>query len=159
MVAGKVQESTAADHELFEGVPGGGPKAHPQAVAPVSRVRSPILEARRVEWSRFDDERPSLVLPPLRSFVGPSGFALLIAAPILLLAGWQWALVAGLGASVYRELDRRIGRTGFSLGDGFLPYRAQTGWPQGVQEDDDVRWNWTPPAAAGSDRDRRVAPG
>ena len=31
---------------------------------------------------------------------------------------------------------------------GFLPYRSDDGWPQGVQEADPVPWSWTPPAAA-----------
>ena len=29
---------------------------------------------------------------------------------------------------------------------GFLPYRRDDGWPQGVQEADPVPWSWTPPA-------------
>jgi hypothetical protein len=35
----------------------------------------------------------------------------------------------------------------FSFGAGFVGYRSDTGWPQGVQEDDDVHWNWRPGAA------------
>jgi hypothetical protein len=102
------------------------------------------MERRPIELRTTDDDRPSVLLPPMRSFIGPTGVALMVAAPVLLLAGWQAALIAGLGAAAYRELDRRVGRAGFSLGDGFLPYRSETGWPHGVREDDDVRWNWAP---------------
>lgn len=35
--------------------------------------------------------------------------------------------------------DRHVS---FSFGEGFLGYRAQMEWPRGVQEDDDVRWDW-----------------
>jgi hypothetical protein len=151
--------SNAADHVLIEGVRGVGPRVIPEAVAPASRLRSPIFEHRPIEPLTPDDDCPSLVLPPLRAFIAPSGLALLIAAPILLLAGWQWALVAGLGATVCRELDRRVGRAGFSLGDGFLPYRPETGWPQGVQEDNDVHWNWSPVGDARTARDGHAARG
>ena len=40
---------------------------------------------------------------------------------------------------------------GGSFGAGFLGPRADPGWPRGVQEDDDVRWAWTPTATAGPD--------
>jgi hypothetical protein len=100
-----------------------------------------------------DDDRPTMLLPPLRAFIGPSGLAALVATPLLLVVGWQLALAAAVVVVVSRALDRLVGRATFSLGDGFLPYRAQTGWPQGVQEEDDVRWNWSA-ASAG-----RGAPG
>jgi hypothetical protein len=134
----------AADPELIEGAQARVPRVTPEAVAPASRIRSPIMERRRIELLYPGGARPSLLLPPLRSFVGPLGLAAIVATPILLLVGWQIALLAGLGAAGYRELDRRIAQLGLSVGDGFLPYRHQTGWPQGVQEDSDVRWNWSP---------------
>lgn len=37
----------------------------------------------------------------------------------------------------------------FSFGQGFVGYRPDMGWPQGVQEDDDVHWNWRPHTAGG----------
>jgi hypothetical protein len=153
MIENGWRSSDAGDPELIEGAFGGGPRVIPEAVAPVSRLRSPILEHRRVDPLTIDDDRAAISLPALRTLLGPSGLALLVAAPVMLIAGWQAAVVVGFGAAAYRELDRRIGRVGFSLGDGFLPYRPQTGWPQGVQEDNDVRWNWSPmgdrPAARG----------
>jgi hypothetical protein len=148
-----------ADHELIEGTLPMGPNVIPEAVAPVSRLRSPIMERRPLQLLPPNDDLPSVLLPPLRSFVAPLGLALLVAAPILLVAGWQVAILAGIGAAGYRALDRRIGRAGFTLGDGFLPYRPQTGWPQGVQEDDEVRWNWSPVRGAATPRDGQPAPG
>jgi hypothetical protein len=44
-------------------------------------------------------------------------------------------------AAIVRTLGRRIT---FSFGAGFVGYRAEMDWPQGVQEDDDVRWRWRP---------------
>ena len=45
----------------------------------------------------------------------------------------------GLAAVGFRRIDRRVP---FSFGEGFIGYRSDLGWPQGVQEDDDVHWNW-----------------
>lgn len=153
MIEDALPGSIAADHELIEGVYGMGPRVIPEPVAPASRLRSPIMEHRHIELLPSRSDRRTVMLPPLRAFIAPSGLAVLVAAPVLLLAGWQVALLAGLGAAAYRELDRRIGRVGFSFGDGFIPHRTETGWPQGVQEDNEVRWNWSPspdgPAARG----------
>ena len=55
--------------------------------------------------------------------------------------------VVALGARAMR-------RASFGFGDGFLPYRAQDGWPHGVQEEDDVHWNWS----AAQDGHRPAAP-
>ena len=40
-----------------------------------------------------------------------------------------------------RFIDRHVT---FSFGAGFVGFRADMGWPHGVQEDDDVHWNWRP---------------
>jgi hypothetical protein len=52
--------------------------------------------------------------------------------------GLEGALVVALGASI-RYVDRHVA---FSFGEGFVGYRGDPAWPQGVQEDDDVRWDW-----------------
>jgi hypothetical protein len=135
--------SDIGGHELVEGAFDGGPRVIPEAVAPVSQLRSPIMEHRRVDPLPSHDDGARELLPVLRTMVGPFELAALVAAPVLLLAGWQVAVVVGLGVATYRVLDRLIDRVSFSLGDGFLPYRSETGWPQGVQEDDDVHWNWS----------------
>jgi hypothetical protein len=35
-----------------------------------------------------------------------------------------------------------IRRVPFSFGQGFVGYRSDMGWPQGIQEDDDFHWQW-----------------
>ena len=143
MFQDKPQQPEAPALELLEGAERQGPRITPVGVGPVVRLRSPIMEHRLVEPLSADEDSPGVLLPPLRALVGPSGLALLVAAPVLLVAGWQLALVAGAVALVARGLDRLVSRAPFSLGDGFLPYRPETGWPQGVQEDNDVQWNWS----------------
>ncbi len=138
------RQSDPAAQELLEGADGMCPRVIPIAVAPVSRIRSPIMEHRSFEPLPPDEDRPALLLPPLRALVGPSRFALLVALPLLLLVTWQAALGGAVIAAAARELRRRADRMTFSFGEGFLPYRSQAGWPRGVQEDDDVRWNWSP---------------
>lgn len=61
-------------------------------------------------------------------------------------------LVFALGFAVIglRWTDRHLP---FSFGQGFIGYRADLGWPRGVQEDDDVHWNWRTASPAAS-RDR-----
>jgi hypothetical protein len=136
--------SDVTSPELLEGADGAGPRVSPEAVAPPPRLRSPILEHRAVGHPFLADDRPTVLVPPIRAFIGPAGVAALVAAPLLVMAGWQVALAAAAMAAVARDLDRRASRATFSLGDGFLPYRPDTGWPRGVQEEDDVHWNWTP---------------
>ena len=52
----------------------------------------------------------------------------------------------GLAAIAARRADRRVP---FSFGEGFLGYRGDPEWPRGVQEDDDVHWNWQATATPG----------
>lgn len=144
MIQDRSQLSDLETHQLVEDARREARGVTPISVGPAVRLRSPIMEHRPVKPLPADEDRPAVPLPPLRAFIGPSGLALLVAAPVLLLAGWQPAFAAGAVALVARGLDRVVGRATFSLGDGFLPYRPDTGWPQGVQEEDDVRWNWTP---------------
>ena len=40
-----------------------------------------------------------------------------------------------------RFIDRHVT---FSFGAGFVGFRSDMGWPHGVQEDDDVHWDWRP---------------
>jgi hypothetical protein len=54
----------------------------------------------------------------------------------------------GMAASVavgvvlaQRYFDRHVT---FTFGEGFVGYRGDPAWPQGVQEDDDVHWSWKP---------------
>jgi len=69
-----------------------------------------------------------------------------VSATIALLGEWGLViLVFGFGAAVLRRLDRR---REYSFGQGFLGYRAESGWPRGVQEDDDMHWVWPSPSAS-----------
>ena len=129
------------DPELVEGW-AGGPRPITFAVEPLARMRSPIMAAPKRDQPVWEDERPFTALPPLRELMGPSAVGVLVAAPLLVLAGWQVALVAGFVATIVREVERRMPAS-YSLAAGFLPYRSDEGWPQGVQEDDDVHWNWS----------------
>jgi hypothetical protein len=143
MIQDRLRQSDAADRVLLEDADGEARGVTRIVVGPVARLRSPVLEHRPIELLSPDEDRPTVLLPPLRAFIGPSGLALLVAAPVLLLAGWQLALVAAVIAIVSRAVDRLVGRATFSFGDGFLPFRTEGGWPKGVREDDDVRWNWS----------------
>ena len=46
----------------------------------------------------------------------------------------------------------------FSFGEGFVGYRPDPAWPQGVQEDDDVHWDWHTPPAEPDDEDDAAIP-
>ena len=123
-----------------------------------SRSRSnPWARCDRRSWStarsgrcRRDGAGLSVPLPPIGAFVGPSRIALLLAAPVWLVIGLQAALAVAVLAFAYRFMHDLGDRAGFSIGEGFLPYRARLAWPQGVQEDDDVRWNWSAARAGGA---------
>ena len=141
--------SRDAGQEPFEDGSRTGPQVTAIAVAPLARLRSPIMEHRPVEALPGQAERPTLALPPLRAFIGPARFAILVAAPVLLFVGLQVALIVAVAAPLVRVLRDRADRTTMSLGAGFLPYRADMGWPHGVQEDDDVRWNWSAAGGGG----------
>jgi len=71
-------------------------------------------------------------------------------------AAVAWLLSGDAGAAFWSGLvaafivgSQIIDRVPFSVGQGFVGYRPDMGWPQGVQEDDDVHWNWRPHAAGG----------
>lgn len=127
--------------ELVEGWVAGGPRPVVVPVEPLGRIHSPILESRRTERTA-SDHVSTFVIPPLNELASPSGVALLIAAPLLVLVGWQLALIAVVTVTIVREVERRIPAS-YSLAAAFMGYRPDDGWPQGVQEDDDVRWNWS----------------
>ena len=51
------------------------------------------------------------------------------------------------GPQVYGQVG--LVRTGSGWMSLFIGYRGDQGWPQGVQEDDDVKWSWRAPSNAG----------
>jgi hypothetical protein len=77
---------------------------------------------------------------------------LLVGAAIGLATG-NAGLGAGcsLGAWVIGQLGAICRRVPFTFGEGFLGYRSDPAWPQGVQEDDDFRWNWRPRERSGEE--------
>lgn len=143
--------------ELVEGWVTGAPRPIPITVEPFARMCSPIMEHRGFEAIAPAEEGPAVVLPPLSDLKGPTAVAVLVAAPLALVAGWQLGLAAGLVATILREVERRVPAS-YSFAAAFMPYRRDDAWPHGVREDDDVRWNWsasyTAPKSAGADRTR-----
>lgn len=116
---------------------------------PVAQMRSPIVARRSARPGPADAPKarpdlPSFLLPSARELVRPTIWAIVAAVPILVLFGWLPATVTGLLAAVTRAVHTRVGRATFSFGDGFVAFRGYDRWPQGVQEDDEVRWNWSP---------------
>jgi hypothetical protein len=116
-----------------------------------SQIHSPLAEPRLVEPIRREPspEALTLPLPSARTVVRSAAWAGLVATPLLLLLGWQVALVLGGLAAATRELDGRLRRANISFADGFLPFHDRSGWPRGVQEEDGVHWNWSPRARNG----------
>jgi hypothetical protein len=72
--------------------------------------------------------------------LGVGVVAFVVSADPRLGAGAAALVVA---AASVRFVDRHVG---FSFGEGFVGYRGDPAWPRGVQEDDDVRWDWRPRA-------------
>lgn len=72
-----------------------------------------------------------------------AGLALLVGAVAIAVTG-DARLGLGGAATIaavvaIRFIDRHVA---FSFGEGFVGYRGDPAWPHGVQEDDDVRWDW-----------------
>jgi hypothetical protein len=121
----------------------------PTISAPVLHDPTPGLEgpelSKALENRVLDIEIPWGVLPasPLRrADLEAAGIVAVMASFISVdvRVGLVWGGLACLIAALM-HIDRRIP---FSFGQGFLGYRPDLGWPQGVQEDDDFRWNWKP---------------
>jgi hypothetical protein len=136
--------SHATDPELPEGTSEAVWDLAPVLAGSPPHVRSTIVEQRSAELPPPNPDRPSLVIPPVRELIRPLAWAFVPAVPVAALLGWQPAVIVGAAAVLIRELDRRVGRANASFGDGFLTPRPPDARPTGVQEDDDVRWNWTP---------------
>ena len=121
----------------------GGWDVWPELVLASGRLRSPILEHRVPQPIPPDPEQVTVALPAARDALRPIGWATLIALPALVLLGWEAAIAIGFTGALIRAVDGRVARSDLSFASGFLGYRAEPGWPRGVQEDDDVRWNWS----------------
>jgi hypothetical protein len=89
-------------------------------------VDIPWPDLRRPSVRHADVAFPFLVAATVALATSDAGVGAL--SGLLLSVGW-WL----------RSLSRRAS---FSFGEGFVGYRSDMGWPLGVQEDDDFRWNW-----------------
>jgi hypothetical protein len=131
------------DHELIEPSSTAGWSIALILFRPVPRFRSPIMEPRPFQPLPRDQDGREMTIPAARDVIRPMGWAMLLAIPVLVLVGWQVALFVAVATAIIRAVDGRIARSSLSFADGFIGFRGETGWPRGVQEDDDVRWNWS----------------
>lgn len=111
-------------------------------------MSSPIFHAEATEPEMAADARHAPPPASAQISIGRrDGFEIVVVATAAVVASFLAAdahaavLVGALGlaAGTFRRIDRHIP---FSFGEGFVGYRPDPGWPHGVQEDDDVRWNW-----------------
>jgi hypothetical protein len=117
-------------------------------------VTSPMLRGHDAEPADVEEvaavaDQPEFELP--WSGVGVGLRSWLLPAAVVLGIGATFASGdprVGLVAAAVLVLARLVvsadRRVAFSFGEGFVGYRSQMGWPQGVQEDDDFRWAWRP---------------
>ena len=119
-----------------------------EAVAPT--MSSPVLDPGPGEPSEMSDVSTAVIpVPDLPMAASARRLELELAIVFGIgAAGWFATADAGvailataLGFAVIglHRIDRHLP---FSFGQGFVGYRADMGWPRGVQEDDDVHWNW-----------------
>jgi hypothetical protein len=104
------------------------------------------------------DDRPGVML------TASAGRSVAIALAVGFAAGFALHDVrAGLGAAIAAwlllEIQGVVDMIPFSFGEGFVGYRGDQGWPQGVQEDDDVKWSWNASRTSGPARPNAAIPG
>jgi hypothetical protein len=134
---------TKPGFELIERPAVSGWDVWPELVRTVGRLRSPIMEHRVPEPLPPDPDRVMLALPAARDVLHPMAWATLIALPVLIIVGWQAAIAIGATGAFIRVVDGLVARSDVSFAGGFLGYRAELERPRGVQEDDELRWNWS----------------
>jgi hypothetical protein len=119
-------------------------------------VSAPILDGGPAPDERDTaiEDRPPIAVTPATELPWPvlrhgSIHPLELAAPVVagsavVLATGNPSFGAGSGLIVCAVwLLRSISiHVQFSFGQGFVGYRPDPTWPQGVQEDDDVHWDW-----------------
>ena len=115
-------------------------------------MSSPMFRAEPVEhiipeWAEVPESMEAPERPPIaisrRVEVEIAIIAAVAVAASFLAGDARAAIIVGslgLAAGGIRLIDRHVT---FSFGAGFIGYRSDLGWPHGVQEDDDVHWNWT----------------
>ena len=138
-----LNRSGPLDHELIESSSTAGWSIALVLFRPVPRFRSPIMEHRPFTPLPADRDPPGLTVPTARDVIGPMGWGLLAAIPVFLVVGWQLALLVGFASAIARSVDGLIARSNLTFADGFIGFRAEAAWPKGVQEENEVRWNWS----------------
>lgn len=118
-------------------------------------ISSPIFRAEPVadivpEWAEVPESAEPLEpleLPPIaisRRVGFEIAFIAVVAVAASFLVGDSRAaiIVGSLAIATFgiRLTDRHVT---VSFAAGFIGYRSDLGWPHGVQEDDDVHWNWS----------------
>ena len=118
-------------------------------------MSSPIFRAEPVadivpEWAEVPESAEPLELPELPPIAVSRrvGFEIAFIAAVAVVASFlvgdsRAAIIVGSFAIAtfgIRLTDRHVT---FSFAAGFIGYRSDLGWPHGVQEDDDVHWNWS----------------
>jgi hypothetical protein len=109
---------------------------------PTVRIHSPLMD-QAPRTAEMRPAAPTIPLPPLSTFISPLLWAIVPAVPVFLRVGWEAAVVVAVVALLIREARLRATRSSLSFADGFLAYAGDNRWPRGVQEDDDVHWNWS----------------
>jgi hypothetical protein len=132
-----------------------------------ARISTPLLHDAGRETDEPDPAAPTTVLepsptsgpPPLASDLaerllgvdldrrlgrGLAVAATAAAAALILSGDIRVAVGGGLAVVIFVATWVLGGRVTFSFGQGVVGYRSDLGWPTGVQEDDDLRWNWRP---------------
>lgn len=111
----------------------------PTISAPILSGAAPVAEAAPLP-DVVDGAHDVIPALPPRSAYLLAGFMVATAAvaQIDVRLGLTFGALACAGVGV-RSIDRRVT---FSFGEGFIGYRGDPVWPHGVQEDDDVHWNW-----------------
>jgi hypothetical protein len=136
------------DHELVEHPSDAETGVRLVLLRPEAHMRSPMFEqgpdeAPDPDPPPDDDDRPSFDMPPARSLVRPAIWATVPALIALVGLGPFAALIVGalvIGAQVLHLL---AGRATFTFADGLLPYKGDDEWPRGVQEENEVHFNWS----------------
>ena len=105
-----------------------------------------VADLRGVMWSALAGRSVVIAL----TVGSAAGFVLHDARAGFAIAGGVWLL---------QEIRVVVDMIPFSFGEGFIGYRGDQGWPQGVQEDDDVRWSWRPANSAARPHPHAAIPG
>ena len=121
-------------------------------VVEAATMSSPIFRAEPVaaivpEWAEVPESAEPLELPQI-AISRRVAFEIAVIAAVGVAATYltgdaRAALVVGsLAVATFgiRLFDRHVT---VSFAAGFIGYRSDLGWPRGVQEDDDVHWNWS----------------